>query len=74
MALVGASQQVADGNLSMAAKYTWIIMGNDYPDRAFRSEAAAAEYVVQKQDEEVTAQRKGRPGRVYWRSMKVELV
>ncbi len=48
-------------------KVVWVVMGNDFPDAVFATEALASQYVVQKK--ELDAKRvKEHYATIYWRS------
>jgi hypothetical protein len=57
-------------------KKVWVIMGNDFPECAFDSEAKADAYVAEKKEEERLKAEKKERGygmRIYWRHYEFEL-
>lgn len=49
----------------------WVVMGNDYPDSVFATEAAAETYVAEKKKEK-TEQLFGH-ARIHWRAYEFEV-
>jgi len=50
----------------------WVIMGNDYPDSVFASEAAAEKYVNERKAED-NPTKDGLCRRIYWRAYEYEV-
>jgi hypothetical protein len=51
----------------------FVVMGNDYPDSVFASEADAEAYIQQKKDEPGNRHEHGGGYRIYWRAYEFEL-
>jgi hypothetical protein len=59
---------IGDGEMKV-----WVVMGNDFPDAVFKSEAAAEKYCADKKAANHKDRQSGHGRMIYWRSYDFDL-